>query len=195
MGKTVILITHKLEEIKKVADRCGILNRGKLVDILDVASTTTKTMANLMVGREIDMEPVKKSEAYGETVLQVVDLRAKNVNGVEAVRGVSFSVRAGEIFAIAGVSGNGQDEIAGAITGLGKIDSGRIYLKGVDITNASIRSRNTAGISHIPGDRQTYGLILEFDLANNLVLKNYFSEPFSKGGVMDKAAVEDFRRD
>ena len=190
-GKTIILITHKLEEIKKVADRCAILNKGRLIDILDVKTTSTKTMANLMVGREVSFEIDKKEPQYGKTVLEVQNLTVKNQNNFEVVKDVSFSIRAGEIFAIAGVSGNGQVEIADAIAGLEKAASGKILLNGTDITNYSIRARSLEGISYIPEDRQNFGLVLDFTLEENLALKGYFKEPFSKKGILDQ---EEFSR-
>ena len=152
-GKTIILITHKLEEIKKIADRCAILNRGKLIDVLDVATTSTKQMANLMVGREVSFEVEKSEPHYRETVLEVKNLTVKNQDHFEVVKNVSFSVHGGEVFAIAGVSGNGQIEIADAIAGVEKAASGSILLNGVDITNYSIRKRTLEGISYIPEDR------------------------------------------
>ena len=185
-GKTIILITHKLEEIKKVADRCGILNRGRLVDVLDVALTSTKTMANLMVGREVNFTVEKKEPEYKGTVLEVKNLTVKNQDGFEVVKDVSFSVRGGEIFAIAGVSGNGQVEIADAVAGLMKASEGSILLNGTDITGYSIRRRTLEGISYIPEDRQAYGLVLDFTLEENLALKDYFKEPFSKRGILNQ---------
>ncbi|NBH73637.1 ABC transporter ATP-binding protein [Clostridiaceae bacterium] len=185
-GKTIILITHKLEEIKKVADRCGILNRGRLVDVLDVAFTSTKTMANLMVGREVSFSVEKKEAQYREKVLEVKGLTVKNQDGFEVVKDVSFCVRGGEIFAIAGVSGNGQVEIADAITGLVKAAKGSIVLNGKDITGYSIRKRTLEGISYIPEDRQAFGLVLDFTLGENLALKGYFREPFSRKGILDQ---------
>lgn len=184
-GKTIILITHKLEEIKKVADRCAVLWRGKLIDVLDVAATSTKTMANLMVGREVSFERDKPPAAFGREVLKVEHLTVNNADHFPVVKDVSFSVRAGEIFAIAGVSGNGQVEIADTIAGLTKAAAGAITLSGRDITNAGVRARTLAGISYIPEDRQNIGLVLDFDLAENLVLKNYFQEPFCHNGVLD----------
>lgn len=190
LGKTVILITHKLEEIKQVADRCAILNRGRLVEILDVATTSTKTMANLMVGREVEMEPVKANKDFGPVVLSVQNLSVKNENGLEVVKSVSFDIRGGEIFAVAGVSGNGQEEIANAITGLQKVSGGSVILNGQDVTDWPIRERNLRGISYIPEDRQAYGLVLDFELGYNLVLKNYFKEPFSKNGILRKDEIQ-----
>ena len=191
-GKTIILITHKLEEIKKVADRCAILNRGRLIDVLDVATTSTKEMANKMVGREVSFEREKAEAKYGDVVLSVKDLTVKDANGFEVVKKASFDVRGGEIVAIAGVSGNGQVEIADAITGILPAAGGKITINGKDITNYTIRKRNDEGIAYIPEDRQTYGLVLDFALSSNLVLKNYNQEPFSKKGIINHKNIDEF---
>lgn len=185
-GKTIILITHKLEEIKQVADRCAILNRGKLIDVLDVKSTTTKNMANLMVGREVSFTVDKKEPHFGKEILKVEDLTVKNRDNFEVVKHVSFSVHAGEVFAIAGVAGNGQVEVADAIAGLADAAGGKIMLNGVDITQYSIRKRTMEGISYIPEDRQNYGLVMDFTLSENLGLKEYYKEPFSRKGILNK---------
>lgn len=191
-GKTIILITHKLEEIKQVADRCAILNRGKLIDVLDVATTSTKEMANKMVGREVSFAREKTEPNYGDVVLSVENLTVKNENKFEVVKNASLSIRSGEILAIAGVSGNGQVEIADAITGLLPAASGKITLNGKDITDYSIKKRITEGISYIPEDRQTYGLILDFTLSENLALKNYNQEPFAKKGILNHQKFDEF---
>lgn len=191
-GKTIILITHKLEEIKRVADRCAILCRGRLMGVLDVASTSTQEMANLMVGREISMDTEKSPAKYGKEVLRVEGLTVLNADKFPVVRDVSFSVRAGEIFAIAGVAGNGQVEIADAVAGLAKAASGRILLCGEDVARHSVRTRTLAGMSYIPEDRQTCGLVLDFSLGENLALKDYFRPPFSKGGVLQPQAFGEY---
>jgi simple sugar transport system ATP-binding protein len=183
-GKTIILITHKLEEIKRIADRCAVLRRGKLVKVLDVGGTSAQEMANLMVGRELSFEREKTPPRYRDTVLEVEGLTVRSENHFEIVKDVSFSVRGGEIFAIAGVSGNGQVEIADAVAGLAKPARGRICLKGGDITGASIRGRIEKGIAYIPEDRQKYGVILDFTLENNLAVKTYYRVPFSSGGIL-----------
>ena len=190
-GKTIILITHKLEEIKKVADRCAILCRGKLVGVMDVATTTTKTMANMMVGREVSFTIDKSPAKFGKEVLNVADLTVKNQDGLPVVKNVSFSVRSGEIFAIAGVSGNGQTEVSDAIVGLLPSSGGKILLNGKNITGLSVRDRTLAGISYIPEDRQEVGLVLDFSLADNLALKEYFKEPFCKKGVLQDEAFDE----
>ena len=183
-GKTIILITHKIEEIKRIADRCAILWRGKLVDVLNVASTSVQDMANLMVGREVDFNPHKNPANFRGRVLEVEHLTVQNENRFEVVRDVSFSIQGGEIFAIAGVSGNGQTEIADAVTGLVKAVSGTIKIDGKDITNLPVRERAAAGISYIPEDRQGTGVVMDFTLRDNLALRKYHREPFSKRGIL-----------
>lgn len=191
-GKTIILITHKLEEIKQVADRCAILCKGKLIDVLDVSKTDTKTMANLMVGREVQFTTEKKDPVFRKEVLKVEHLTVKNKDHFPVVKDVSFSIRGGEVFAIAGVSGNGQVEIADAVVGLAHAAEGHIYLNGEEITHKSIRERALSGISYIPEDRQERGLEMDFSLAENLGLKSYFEEPFSKKGIMNKEAFDTY---
>ena len=190
-GKTIILITHKLEEIKRIADRCAILNRGKLIDVLNVAETSTKTMANLMVGREVSFETEKKPAEFGEVVLDVADLNVYNKQDFQVVKNVSFQIHAGEILAIAGVAGNGQVEIADAIAGLISVHSGKITLNGEEITKLSIRERTLKGISYIPEDRQNYGVVMDFTLSENLALKDYFKEPFCKKGMLNHKVFEE----
>ena len=191
-GKTIILITHKLEEIKKVADRCAVLNKGRLVEVLDVKNTSVNHMARLMVGREVSFEAEKAPAQFKEEVLKIEHLTVKNEDGFEVVKDVSFTIRSGEIFAIAGVADNGQVEIADAIAGLTKVSSGNILLCGKDITHETIRNRTEAGISYIPEDRQSYGLFLDFDLSTNLALKQYYKNPFSEKGILNKEEFEQF---
>jgi simple sugar transport system ATP-binding protein len=191
-GKTIILITHKLEEIKRIADRCAILRRGKLVKVLEVAGASTQEMANLMVGREVSLAREKKPALFRDTILEVEDLTVRNEHRFETVKHVSFSVRRGEIFAIAGVFGNGQTEIADAVAGLVKPYRGRILFKGKDITTEKIRGRIEAGISYIPEDRQNYGLVLDFSLADNLAVKSYYRFPFSEHGVLREKGFREF---
>lgn len=191
-GKTIILITHKLEEIKKVADRCAILFQGKLVGVFDVASTSTQEMANLMVGRDVVFAQKKEKAKFGEKVLEVKDLSVLSRDKFEVVKNVSFSIRSGEIFAIAGVAGNGQVEIADAIAGLIKVHKGKVFLKGKEITDYPIRNRLLEGISYIPEDRQKTGVILDFPLHFNLTIKNYFQKPFSEKGVLNQNEIKQF---
>jgi ABC-type uncharacterized transport systems, ATPase components len=194
-GKTIILITHKIEEIKKIADRCAILYRGRLVRVLDVKSTTAQEMANLMVGREVDFNPHKSPANYRDTVLEVEHLSIRNANKFEVVRDVSFRIRGGEIFAIAGVAGNGQVELADAVAGMVKTAGGTIRLCGQDITALPIRERTEAGISYIPEDRQGTGVFLDFNLGDNLALRKYYREPFAKKGILQFNQFETYAND
>ncbi len=189
-GKTIILITHKLEEIRKIADRCAILRRGSLIKVLDAASTDTREMANLMVGRELSLDLDKPDAHPGETVLEVEHLSVQTEEKVQVVRDVSFQVHAGEIFAIAGVSGNGQVEIADAVAGLIRPHSGTVRLNGQDITRLNVRSRTEAGISYIPEDRQQVGMVADMTLADNLAIKSYYHEPFSRKGVLQPEIIK-----
>lgn len=188
-GKTIILITHKLDEIKRIADRCAILYKGELIDVLEVAATSTKEMANLMVGRDVTFQLVKNEVKKRDTILEVKNMTIKNDNNFEVVKDVSFTIHGGEVFAIAGVAGNGQVEIADAIAGLRKTSSGSIWLQGEDITKTSIRKRTEEGISYIPEDRQRYGVVMNFTLQDNIALKNYYKEPFCHRGILK---VEEF---
>lgn len=188
-GKTIILITHKLAEIKEVADRCAILNRGKLIDVLDVKSTSMQKMANLMVGREVSFTVDKKEAQIGPEVLNVEHLTVKNTNGFSVVKDVSFKVHAGEIVAIAGVAGNGQIEIADAIAGLLPIAEGKITICGQEVNDLSIRQRTERGLSYIPEDRQVFGLVMDFNLAQNLILKTYYKKPFSDHTVLNQGEI------
>ncbi len=172
-GKTIILITHKLAEIKKVADRCAVLRKGKLIDVLDVASTSTAEMANLMVGREIDFNIDKNSPKYGEVVLDIKQLNVENQAGFNLLSDINLTVRAGEILAVAGVSGNGQIALADAICGLVPIKSGQIKLNNEVINDWTIAQRVRHKISYIPEDRQNDALILDLPLQDNMVLKSY----------------------
>lgn len=190
-GKTIILITHKLDEIKRIADRCAILSKGKLIDVLEVAATSTKEMANLMVGHEVTFQLEKSEFKKREEILNVKNITIKNEDNFEVVKDVSFTIHGGEVFAIAGVAGNGQVEIADAIAGLLKVASGSIWLHGKDITKTSIRNRTEEGISYIPEDRQSYGVVMNFTLQDNIALKNYYKEPFCHRGILNE---EEFSR-
>ena len=194
-GKTIILITHKLEEIKQVADRCAILCRGKLIDVLNVKETSTRQMASLMVGREVDFTIPKNEAKIGKEVLSVENLVVKNKDGFPVVNAVSFKIHEGEIFAVAGVSGNGQTELADAIAGMLASSSGKIILNGRDVTHESIRNRTEEGISYIPEDRQSMGLVLDYTLSDNICLKNYYKEPFCKKNRLNKKEFKSYSSD
>lgn len=190
-GKTILLITHKLKEIKAVADVCTVLRRGKVVDTVNVADVTEADMAKLMVGRDVEFEVDKKDHEFGDVVLDVKNLRCKNTRGLEAVKGVSFNIRGGEILGVAGIDGNGQSELVYALTGLSKIEEGQIILNGQDITHYSVRKRYDAGLAHVPEDRQKHGLILDFKLKENYIVHNYDRAPFSKHGILNNKAIDE----
>ncbi|MCL2079307.1 MAG: ABC transporter ATP-binding protein [Oscillospiraceae bacterium] len=190
-GKTIILITHKLSEVKEIADRCGILNRGRLIGVYDVASTSASDMAAYMVGRELDDELPPPPQDFGDVVLDVSNMSVAQ-RGLKCVDDVSFSVRAGEVFAIAGVDGNGQKELADALAGLIDVSGGSIMLSGQDMTRASVRQRIEAGLSYVPEDRHGIGLILDFPLRHNLALRRYYVSPFCVNGVFKESVFDDF---
>ncbi|GAB1484915.1 ABC transporter ATP-binding protein [Treponema sp.] len=178
-GKTIILITHKLKEIKAAASRCTVLRRGKFIGTVEVASTGEEELAEMMVGRSVNFHIDKEPSKRGDLVLKIEDLTVLGSKGIPAVRDLSLEVYAGEIVGIAGVDGNGQSELVAAIAGLLNIKSGRIYLKGKDISQDNIRERIEDGIGLVPEDRHKHGLILDFRLDENLALKGFRKAPFS----------------
>jgi simple sugar transport system ATP-binding protein len=193
-GKSIVFITHKLNEIKAVADRCTVLRRGKMIGVVSVADTNVETMSEMMVGRKVSLTIDKQESVPKETVLQVQNIFVKSRregNEKNVVSDVSFDVRKGEILCIAGIEGNGQSELVQAITGLASMESGHIMLNGEDVTKNSIRYRNIHGIGHIPEDRHKFGLVLDYDLASNLVLQEYFTPTFQKGGFLKLNAVQE----
>ena len=190
-GKTILLITHKLNEIKAVASRCTILRRGRTIDTVDVASTSEEKLAELMVGRAVNFKIEKAPAKVGAVVLSVQDLCVQNSRGTAAVDKLSMEVRAGEILGIAGVDGNGQSELVSALTGLAKPSAGKVVFNGKDITNLSVRERIELGMAHVSEDRKRFGLVAEFTVGENAALKNYYKPPFVKNKIfLDKAAME-----
>ena len=189
-GKSIILITHKLKEIKQVADRCSVLRKGKYIGTVDVESTSVEKMAEMMVGREVNFNVEKDAAKPQEIVLEVDKLSIYNHHlKKNVVTDVSFKVRKGEILCVAGIEGNGQTQLIEGITGLRPIDGGSISLNGVDISHSSVRERNLAGISHIPEDRHKHGLILDYTLENNLILQSYFEDTFQQNGFLKFDAI------
>ena len=179
-GKSIILITHKLKEIIQVCDRCTVIRRGKGVGTVNVSETNVNELASLMVGREVLFTTEKDPAQPKETVLQVKDLVVQDSRKVDIVKGLNLNIRAGEIVGIAGVDGNGQTELIEAITGLRDVTKGRITLNGKDITNLTPRKVTESGIGHIPQDRQRFGLVLDYTVADNIVLQTYYQQPYSK---------------
>lgn len=191
-GKSIIFITHKLDEIKAVADRCTVLRRGKFIGVVDVASTSKEMLSEMMVGHKVNLTVQKEPSQPKEDLLKVEHLcvTSKREGHIKnTVNDVSFSVRGGEIVCIAGIDGNGQTELIQAITGLTKPKSGNIFLKGQDVTKQSIRYKNTHGLSHIPEDRHLHGLVLDYTLGENLVLQEYFMPPYQKKGFLNQKAI------
>lgn len=184
-GKSILFITHKLNEIKKVADRCTVLRKGRCIGTVDVANVTKEELSEMMVGRKVQLIVDKTEAKPKDVVLKVENLvMIDKLHKTNAVNNVSFDVRKGEIVCIAGIDGNGQTDLVYGITGLEPIKSGKVYLNNVDITNLSIRKRNKVGLAHIPEDRHRHGLVLDYSLEQNLVLQNYFEDRFQKAGFI-----------
>ena len=192
-GKSILFITHKLNEIMAVADRVTVLRKGKYVGTVNVKDTNKQELSNMMVGRPVQLEVQKTPAKPGEVILDVEHLRVPSkTSKKDAVRDVSFQARAGEIVCIAGIDGNGQSELIYGITGLEKISHGKLTLCGRDITKVSIRKRSQAGMSHIPEDRHKHGLVLDDTLENNLVLQRYREARFQKMGFIRKREVRSY---
>lgn len=192
-GKSILFITHKLNEIMAVADRCTVLRKGRYVGTVDIKDTTKENLSQMMVGRPVEFV-VEKAPAQPESeVLKVEGLSVKSkVHKKLAVNNVSFSVRSGEIVCIAGIDGNGQSELVYGLTGLEPVAAGKVTLNGEDVTKSSIRFRNTHGISHIPEDRHKHGLVLDYTLEQNMVLQRYFEPEFQKHGFIKFNNVREY---
>ncbi|MCL1982275.1 MAG: ABC transporter ATP-binding protein [Clostridiales bacterium] len=184
-GKSILFITHKLNEIQAVADRCTVLRKGKYIGTVNVAEATKEDLSEMMVGRKVSLEAEKPDLEPGAVILDVSGLTVKNrQTGKNVVDNVSFKVREGEIVCVAGIDGNGQSELVYALTGLLKTDGGSISLCGKDISHENVRSRGLDGMAHIPEDRHRHGLVLDYNLAYNLVLQRYFEPRFQKRGFL-----------
>ncbi|MEX1308690.1 MAG: ABC transporter ATP-binding protein [Eubacteriales bacterium] len=189
-GKSILFITHKLNEIMAVADRVTVLRKGKCIGTLDVKDTTKEELTHMMVGRDVQFEVKKDKQKLGETILEVSDLTiSSKLHKNNAVKGINFNVRAGEIVCVAGIDGNGQTELVWGLAGLEPLTSGSISLCGQDISKASIRKRSKDGMSHIPEDRHRYGLVLDYTLEENMVLQRYWEPEFQKNGFIKFDAV------
>ena len=192
-GKSILFITHKLAEIKAVADRCTILRKGKYMGTVDVATTSVEEMSRLMVGRNVNFKVDKEDREPGEVVLEVENVTVPSkIHKNNAVTDVSFNVRRGEIVCLAGIEGNGQTQFVHALTGLDSLSSGKITLCGHNITKAPIRQRSKDGMSHIPEDRHKHGLVLDYTLEENLVLQRYWQPEFQKNGFIKFGAVREY---
>ena len=192
-GKSILFITHKLNEIMAVADRCTVLRKGKYVGTVDIKDTDKQALSNMMVGRPVQLQVQKEDAKPGEAVLSVKNLTLPSkTSKKDAVKDVSFDVRSGEILCIAGIDGNGQSELVYGITGLEKATKGNITLCGKDISKASILDRISSGMSHIPEDRHKHGLVLDDTLENNIVLQSFMEKRFQTMGFINKAAVREY---
>jgi simple sugar transport system ATP-binding protein len=189
LGTSVIFISHKLYEVLEIADRITVIRRGKVVGQRIPAETDEEDLAELMVGRDVNLTVDRGESKPTDVMLVAENVRVNDDRGREVVHGVSFEVRSGEIFGIAGVAGNGQDELVETITGLRKTTGGRITLGGTSITTATPRDLHEMGVGFVPADRHRFGLVLSFPLTDNIVLNDYQSEPYSRGLVRDDDAI------
>ncbi|MBQ5986427.1 MAG: ABC transporter ATP-binding protein [Clostridia bacterium] len=192
-GKSILFITHKLNEIMAVADRVTVLRKGKYIGTVETKDTTKEELSRMMVGRPVQLEVQKDEAKPGKVVLDVQHVTVPSkVHKNNAVKDVSFQVHAGEIVCLAGIEGNGQTQFVYALTGLDKMSDGKITLCGKDITKESIRQRSKDGMSHIPEDRHKHGLVLDYTLEQNLVLQRYWQPAFQKAGFIKSDAVRKY---
>lgn len=190
LGKSVIIITHKLKEIKAMADTCTIIRRGEYIDKVNVKDVSEADLAEKMVGRDVSFNVKKEKIDLGEEIFKIEDLWVKDNRKVDKVKGLNLSIRKGEILGIAGVDGNGQTELIDAISGMRKAQKGKVILKGEDITNKAPRDIIDLGMNQIPEDRQKRGLVLEYPIKDNLILEN-IDKDFSKNGILDFKKIEE----
>ena len=193
-GKSILFISHKLNEIMAVADRCTVLRKGKYVGTVETKNTSVEELSAMMVGRNVNFHVEKKPADLGEVVLDVSHMTVgSKTHKSDAVKDVSFQVRRGEIVCIAGIDGNGQTELVYGLTGLEPVSAGKITLNGEDITKMPIRKRNILGLSHIPEDRHKHGLVLDYTLEDNLVLERYFEPEFTdKAGFLRRDNIRKY---
>ncbi|AGM24630.1 ABC transporter ATP-binding protein [Spiroplasma chrysopicola] len=191
-GKTIIFISHKLDEVKKIADRATVIRRGKVIETFDIKDKSQEEIAQAMVGRQL-VEIKNKGQAAGnETLLRIENLsiKKKGITKLLALDNFNLEVKTGEIVAIAGVEGNGQSELVRAITGLEKVNKGKIVFNNIDVTKVNIHQKYSIGMAHIPEDRQKYGLVLDFSVIDNVVLQNINEKPFANYGLLNKAEIQ-----
>jgi len=196
-GKSILFITHKLDEIKQVADRCSVLRKGKMVGIVDVAATSKEELSEMMVGRKVTLSLDKQGANVGDTILKVRNLSKKGKSGEgdkDKLKDISFDVKAGEILCIAGIEGNGQTDLVYALTGIESIDSGEVYMEDKNITKAKIRHRTETGIAHIPEDRHKHGLVLDYTLAYNTILQTYYDNDFQRKGFLKNKSIVQYAK-
>ena len=189
-GKSIILITHKLKEIMTIADTCTVIRRGKVIGSVAVKDSNERELAEMMVGRSVNFQVSKEKSKPGAPVLEVKDLVVPGEHGKPVVDHVTFQIRAGEVFGIAGVDGNGQTQLVEAITGMRKASGGSVRVLGKELLNASVRSVTESGVSHIPEDRHKHGLVLDFTVSENMVLNNYYKKPYTQNGMLNYKAMD-----
>lgn len=194
-GKTVVFISHKLDEVMRVSNRISVMRDGRVVHTVNVGETNARELARMMVGRDVRMELPRSPEPPGHIVLSVDNLTCRAETGLPAVRGVSLYVRAGEIVGIAGVSGNGQTELSLALSGLLQVDSGRVILNGKDITGLDPARINASSFSHIPEDRHKHGIVASMSLSENTILQRYDQKPFACRGMLNRGVIGEHTRD
>ncbi|KGR73953.1 ABC transporter ATP-binding protein [Ureibacillus sinduriensis] len=193
-GKSIILITHKLNEIMEVSDQVTVIRKGKGIGTVTTSETNPTELAELMVGRQVVFKTEKIASNPKEVVLQIDSLTVADNRGIDKVKNLNLTVRAGEIVGIAGIDGNGQSELIEAITGLRKVKNGNIKLNGKEITGLKPRKITESGVGHIPQDRHKHGLVLDFPIGHNIALQTYYNKPISKNGVIDYKKVNEFAR-
>ena len=194
-GKSVLFITHKLDEIKQVAARCTILRKGKYIATVEVNNTSKEELSEMMVGRKVSLSLTKKDPQAGDTILEVRNLSKRDkAHEKNTLKNISFELKRGEILCIAGIEGNGQTDLVYALTGINTSDSGEIFLDGENITKSKIRFRTETGLAHIPEDRHKHGLVLEYTVADNSVLQTYYQKDFQKGGFLNEQAISSYAK-
>ena len=194
-GKSIILITHKLDEIRAVADTVTVIRRGKSIETVEVAGATNQDLAEWMVGRSVSFKTEKVAADPKEVILSIKDLVVNENRGIPAVKGLSLDVRAGEVVGIAGIDGNGQSELIQAITGLRKVKSGEILIKGENVVGKTPRKITEMQVSHVPEDRHRDGLVLQMTVAENIALQTYYKEPNSKNGILNYNVINEHARE
>ena len=193
-GKSIILITHKLDEIRAVSDRVTVIRRGKSIETVEIAGATNQDLAEMMEGRSVSFTTEKNPPQPKEVILSIKDLVVNENRGIPAVKNLSLDVRAGEIVGIAGIDGNGQSELIQAITGLRKVKSGTINIKGKDVVGLPPRKITEMKVSHVPEDRHRDGLVLDMTISENIALQTYYKEPLSKNGILNYTNIHNYAR-
>lgn len=191
-GKTIIFISHKLNEVMDISDRITVMRQGKVTGVLNKNETNVREIARLMVGREIVFTVQKSPAKSSDVVLRVENLWVKDYRKLDAVKGVTFQVKKGEIYGIAGVAGNGQSELVEALTGLRKPEKGKVFLLNEDVTGKTVRELRERGMTHIPEDRHKYGLILQYPAYYNMILGRHYMPPFARGDFLDHKEIQEF---